>query len=104
MKIADTFTPPFTAEEEAEIERRALSDPDNPPLTAEDFAKAKPFKEVFPEMYAKLQARKKAGRPKIETPKQAISIRLDQDVLEKFRNTGPGWQTRINEALRRAEV
>ncbi|WP_231100641.1 BrnA antitoxin family protein [Gluconobacter potus] len=29
-------------------------------------------------------------------------MRLDQDVLEKFKSTGPGWQTRINEALRRA--
>ena len=36
--------------------------------------------------------------------KTQISIRLDKDVLEKFRATGPGWQSRINEALRRARV
>jgi uncharacterized protein (DUF4415 family) len=36
--------------------------------------------------------------------KQAVSIRLDKDVLEKFRATGPGWQSRINEALKRARV
>ena len=36
--------------------------------------------------------------------KQAISIRLDPDVIAKFKATGPGWQGRINEALRRARV
>ena len=36
------------------------------------------------------------------SPKQAIKLRLDAEVVEGFRATGPGWQTRINEALRRA--
>lgn len=34
--------------------------------------------------------------------KQAVSIRLSPDVLEHFRGTGPGWQTRMDEALREA--
>jgi uncharacterized protein (DUF4415 family) len=42
------------------------------------------------------------GRPPLESPKQAIKLRLDAEVVEHFRETGPGWQTRINEALRRA--
>ena len=42
------------------------------------------------------------GRPPLESPKQAIKLRIDADVVEHFRKTGPGWQTRINEALRRA--
>ena len=42
------------------------------------------------------------GRPKSANPKEAVNLRLDVDVLEFFRNTGPGWQTRINEALRKA--
>jgi uncharacterized protein (DUF4415 family) len=42
------------------------------------------------------------GRPALESPKQAIKLRLDAEVVEHFRETGPGWQTRINEALRRA--
>ena len=42
------------------------------------------------------------GRPPLESPKQAIKLRLDAEVVEHFRATGPGWQTRINEALRRA--
>jgi uncharacterized protein (DUF4415 family) len=43
------------------------------------------------------------GRPPdgAEAKKQ-VTLRLDADVLEKFRATGPGWQTRINEALRKA--
>jgi uncharacterized protein (DUF4415 family) len=42
------------------------------------------------------------GRPKKEGPKEAVSIRLDADVLAYFRATGPGWRSRINAALRRA--
>ena len=42
------------------------------------------------------------GRPPSEHPKEAIKLRIDPDVLAYFRATGPGWQTRINDALRRA--
>jgi uncharacterized protein (DUF4415 family) len=42
------------------------------------------------------------GRPKSASPKEAVNLRLDPDVLEYFRKTGPGWQSRINEALRKA--
>jgi uncharacterized protein (DUF4415 family) len=41
------------------------------------------------------------GRPKSASPKEAVNLRLDPEVLEYFRKTGPGWQTRINEALRK---
>jgi uncharacterized protein (DUF4415 family) len=34
--------------------------------------------------------------------KQQVSLRIDQDVLEHFQGGGPGWQERINEALRKA--
>jgi uncharacterized protein (DUF4415 family) len=34
--------------------------------------------------------------------KELVSLRIDQDVLEYFREGGPGWQDRINDALRRA--
>jgi uncharacterized protein (DUF4415 family) len=46
--------------------------------------------------------RRTAGRPRLENPKRAIKLRLDAEVVEHFRKAGPGWQTRINEALRRA--
>jgi uncharacterized protein (DUF4415 family) len=42
------------------------------------------------------------GRPKSESPKKAISLRLDADVVERFKAGGPGWQSRMNEALRKA--
>lgn len=42
------------------------------------------------------------GRPPLENPKQAVKLRLDADVLEAYRATGDGWQTRINADLRRA--
>ena len=42
------------------------------------------------------------GRPRLANPKQAVKLRIDHDVLEHFRATGPGWQTRMNAALRKA--
>jgi len=50
------------------------------------------------------QYRRSVGRPSLDPSqvKQRITIRLDKDVLSKLRATGPGWQTRINEILRKA--
>ena len=42
------------------------------------------------------------GRPKSEVTKAHVSLRLDRDVLERWRASGPGWQARINEVLRKA--
>jgi uncharacterized protein (DUF4415 family) len=42
------------------------------------------------------------GRPRKAAPKEAVSLRLDPDVLKHFRAGGPGWQSRINAALRKA--
>jgi uncharacterized protein (DUF4415 family) len=39
------------------------------------------------------------GRPKLETPKRQVTLRLDAEVVEGLRATGPGWQTRANAAL-----
>ena len=38
---------------------------------------------------------KKGGRPRATNPRKLISIRLPQDVIERWRATGPGWQTRM---------
>jgi uncharacterized protein (DUF4415 family) len=78
----------------------ALHD-ENPEWTKRDFAKAKPASEVLPpEVIA--QFKNKGGRPRIENPKEAVKLRIDADVLAKFRESGPGWQTRINGILRAA--
>ncbi|WP_432431003.1 BrnA antitoxin family protein [Sphingomonas olei] len=43
------------------------------------------------------------GRPPLRgTAKRQVTLRLDPDVIEKFREGGPGWQARMNEALRKA--
>ncbi len=44
----------------------------------------------------------KRGRPKLEQPKKQVTLRLDQDVIDRFRADGPGWQSRINEVLKKA--
>lgn len=42
------------------------------------------------------------ARPAVPGVKEQVSLRLDKDVLEHFQDGGPGWQERINEALRKA--
>ena len=43
---------------------------------------------------------RKVGRPKSANRKVPLKLRLDRDVVQAFRATGPGWQTRINATLR----
>jgi uncharacterized protein (DUF4415 family) len=45
---------------------------------------------------------KPTGRP--HSGKKVVSLRLDPDVIEKFRATGPGWQALMNHALRKAQL
>ena len=80
-------------------ERPIIFDDENPEWTAEDFAKARPISE-FPELAAAFP-KAKGGRPR-GSGKEQVSLRIDKDVLAKFRAGGEGWQTRINEALRKA--
>lgn len=44
----------------------------------------------------------KRGRPKLDNPKRQVTLRLDADIIDRFRNSGTGWQSRINEILRKA--
>jgi len=66
-------------------------------LTAKEMAKFKPSAEVLP-----LSLRKKLGvRGPQKTPtKERITIRLSREVVEQFRESGEGWQTRVDTALR----
>ena len=43
-----------------------------------------------------------AKKPALPGVKELVSLRIDQDILEHFQEDGPGWQDRINEALRKA--
>ena len=75
----------------------------NPEWPAEDFSKAKPASEVLVGLFGKAQAKEmlkpKRGRPKSVATKEHVNVRFDADVLERFRASGPGWQTRMNAAL-----
>lgn len=98
--------PSIKAFTESEIQAMIDSDPDAPEATDEQLARARPFTEVFPALAAKMRAggvtHRPIGRPRNPEKKVAVSLRLDPDVLKKFKETGPGWQSRINEALRKA--
>jgi uncharacterized protein (DUF4415 family) len=72
---------------------------DTPEFTEEEMAKAKPFTEIFPELAA--SAKRTRGKQRAPT-KQLISLRLDRAVIDAFKAAGPGWQRRINEALKSA--
>ena len=86
---------------EDQIQRMIASDPDAPEATDEQLAQAKPFSEAFPAL-ADAMRKNVGGRPKLENPKVAVSLRLDQEIVARFKATGPGWQTRMNDALREA--
>ena len=77
---------------------QAAWDSDNPEWTAEDFKEARPFKEVFPELY---ESWKRTRGPQKAPTKHLVSLRLDPDVIAHFKTQGAGWQTRINKALRK---
>lgn len=79
---------------------KRIVDRDNPEWTAADFRRARPVADVLPEIIA--AAKRARGRPKLARPKAHITLRLDADVVDAFKAEGPGWQTRINDALARA--
>ncbi len=102
MNIHKPQIPPLTDEEEAEIQRKIANDPDSPEATDEELAEARPFAEVFPELMEDI--RRSRGRPVVEVRKQQISLRLDPDVIAKFKATGKGWQARINDILKEVKL
>ena len=55
--------------------------------------------ELTEEMLAGARV-KKGGRPISPNPRKLITLRLPADVIERWRATGPGWQTRMAERLR----
>ena len=78
-----------------------MSDHDNPVWTKDDFERASgPGALSAVELAAFPRTAAKLGRPKLAASKTPVKLRLDPDVIEAFKSEGPGWQTRINAALR----
>jgi len=72
-------------------------------LTAADFRKMRPAKEVLPpELYEGLINLKKVGQrgPQKKPKKISITMRYSPEVVEYFKSTGDGWQTRMDDALK----
>lgn len=71
-------------------------------LTAEDFKQFRPTSE-FPELVAAIESARIAMRgqrgPQRTPTKERVALRLDRNIVDHFRHGGPGWQTRINDAL-----
>jgi len=78
-------------------------DDDNPEWTEADFARARPAVDVLPASVIAAFGKGKPGRPVGTTKpdaKKSITLRLDPDVIAAWRASGPGWQARMNDALR----
>ncbi len=92
---------PLTDEQEARIQAGIASDPDNPELTDEQLAMAKPFNELFP---ALADAIKRArGRPKVASPKEAVTLRLTPETIARFKAAGgTDWRDRMSKTLEKA--
>jgi uncharacterized protein (DUF4415 family) len=73
-----------TVAEEAAIKAGIAADPDTHEMTDEEAKQLRPFRR---------------GRPPSDTHKVPVTVRLDPEVVEFFREAGQGWQTRLNSAL-----
>lgn len=75
-----------TPEEDAAIAAGIAADPDTHELSSAQIAQMRPLR----------------GRPRVARPKSALTMRVDADVLDAIKASGPGWQTRINDLLKDA--
>ena len=81
----------------AQSKKRVRPDKDIPEMTAREFSRAKSLRAAMPEVVKAMKRGR--GRPPAMNPKQRVSLRLDPRVVASWKATGPGWQSRINEAL-----
>jgi uncharacterized protein (DUF4415 family) len=76
-----------TAAEDRKIRAAAKADPDAQPLSEKQLKSMVPMKSV-------------RGRPKSESRKLLVSVRYSREVVEYFKSTGAGWQSRMDSVLR----
>ena len=77
-----------SATEDRAITAAAKADPDAQPLTPKQLAAMVPMRAL-------------RGRPKSANAKQLVSVRYSPEVLEYFKSTGEGWQSRMDGVLRK---
>jgi len=76
-----------STEQDRKIRAAAKADPDAQPLTRKQLKSMVPLKTL-------------RGRPKSESPKLLVSVRYSREVVEYFKSTGTGWQSRMDNVLR----
>ena len=76
-----------TLQEDQAITAAAKADPDAQPLTPKQLKSMVPMRAL-------------RGRPKSDKTKQLVSVRYSPEVLEYFKSTGEGWQSRMDSVLR----
>ena len=84
---------PLTDAEEAEVQAMIASDPDAPELTDRQAGYAMRFSDVV---------RRGRGRPPEPNALQAVTLRLEPEVVERFKQRGDDWRKQMAEALKSA--
>lgn len=79
------------------MRKRKGDDYDVPELTARDFKRMRPARDVHPRLVESYERTR--GRPRKAAPKIAVTLRLDPEVVAALRASGAGWQTRTNAVL-----
>ncbi|EAQ34688.1 hypothetical protein NB311A_02591 [Nitrobacter sp. Nb-311A] len=78
-------------------------DPDiERPRSSDEIAMAKPFAEALPDLAESIKRAR--GRPKVENPKEAVTLRLSPATVERFKAAGNDWRARMAETLERAKI
>lgn len=81
---------------------RTWTDPDDAPELTDDFFERAELREGDKVLRSAQGTLTRRGRPKLEHPKRQVTLRLDSDLIDRLRETGAGWQSRVNEMLRKA--
>ena len=77
-------------------------DPDDAPELSDDFFERAELRDGDAVVRPGQGTLAKRGRPKLEHPKRQVTIRLDSDLVDRLREGGSGWQSRVNQILREA--
>ncbi|WGE43028.1 BrnA antitoxin family protein [Actinobacillus equuli] len=84
-----------------DVEDPRYIDDENPEWTQEDIDNALTFEQMPPALQALVieSRERKRGRPVAQTKKVSVTIRYSQSVIDAFKSTGKGWQSRMNQVL-----